>query len=145
MKTIKFRGKDKDGCWVYGLPLRVHGTGDWCIAKSNEWMPTFDNPDEGEDTVFIKIDTDTLCQFTGFVDKNGVDVYDRDLLKSDEFSANGEYDIFEIYYYESTGAYMIENIYPEQTGSVSYAGGWRINEMFEVCGNTIDNKEYNLE
>ena len=67
MREIKFRGKLKStGVWIYGLYVKHNGLDG--IQNSNE--------DEGQ------IIPETLCQFTGFKDSEGVEIYENDVVKA---------------------------------------------------------------
>ena len=71
MRTIKFKGQRiSNGDWIVGdLIHLVDG-----VYISN---------DNGNN--MAQVHPDTVCQFTGFTDKNGKEIYDGDILRSDEY------------------------------------------------------------
>lgn len=75
MRELLFRGKTKEGHWIEGLPYYNYGNGEWFISHSNGWVPSYNNPDEGEHTIFSEVDPETICEFTGKTTKNKSLVY----------------------------------------------------------------------
>lgn len=76
MRTIKFKAKKINNDVLVVGSLAIYGKRAYILPEENIGQPL---------AVFEKVDPATVCQFTGFLDKNGKEVYEGDVLRSDTY------------------------------------------------------------
>lgn len=127
MKSIKFKAKRLDGKgWVCGY-FYEENDNTYIIENRNKESMLNRN-------ITYQVDPSTVCQFTGLKDSKGNEIWEHDILQSQETKA-----IYEVVWYED-GGFVIKD---------SVGGGHLLNFLgsilsvfkFKVVGNKFDRKE----
>ena len=141
MRKIKFRGKfayaNADGrlIWTYGDLYQTDTLRNVGKAKIFETI-TYDG-----NTVIAgnEVILGTVGQFTGIIDRNGVEIYEGDIIQT--YDSKGKPIMHEVYYLESEARFATKLIGYENLNEGSLSQKW-INELdFEVIGNIFDKQE----
>lgn len=132
-REILFKAKRTDnGEWVEGYYVKYQP----CASRPeyvHGIVPTYASA-----LYMIKIDPNTLCQFTGLTDKNGRKIWENDIIKTSQYGVdNGDgrnfagFDIFSISFSECSFCLMNKwrrfNLRP--------------NRDMEAIGNIFDNSD----
>ena len=141
MRQIKFRGKfvyvNADGklIWIYGNLYQTDTLRNIGKAKIFETI-TYDGYTANTDNEVL---LGTVGQFTGIVDRNGVEIYEGDIIQT--YDSEGKPILHEVYYLESEARFATKLIGYDELNEGSLTQKW-INELdFEVIGNIFDNPE----
>lgn len=141
MRQIKFRGKfiysNENGSllWIYGNLYQTDTLRNVGKAK------IFGNIRYNEDIIITdnEVILGTVGQFTGIVDRNGVEIYEGDIIQT--YDSEGKPILHEVYYLEREARFATKLIGYENLNEGSLTQKW-INELnFEVIGNIFDNRE----
>lgn len=136
MREILFRGKDADSNeWRYGYYAHFE---DMRGVKANLIYTGYADVHMGSLlTDCHDVKPETVGQFTGLTDKNGVKIFEGDIVKYIEIDIDGSDDkyIGVIYYNQSTANYVIQ----KRKYKVNFVTSW-IGDV-EVVGNIHDDPE----
>ena len=130
MREILFKAKRKDnGEWVEGYYVydNVKNKAFICTTRLlYGWL---------QKVMWIEVDSNTICQFTGMTDKNGVRIWENDVVW---LVYDGKEHIYQIVWDNSELDFKATN------GKENYGTNFEYLlccEEIEVIGNIFDNKE----
>lgn len=124
MREILFRGKKMDnGEWVYGTPFQEYSEfwDEW------EWKIQTKHPLTNVPYMRLKVNINTICQFTGLTDKNGKRIFEGDIVKD---ITDGV--LREVFYCNESAMFLKKGILRSSLGNPLH---------LEVIGNIHDNPE----
>ena len=136
MRTIKFRGKTDSGKWCFGYFLHDGQRGRFVITDGL--------------LEINRVNPDTVGQFTALLDKNGKEIYEGDVLRSDEYPFScPEDNVYDNYYgvigwsEEEALFYMVGAKNPKSSvrgisDGISDTISQKMMQDFEVIGNVHD-------
>ena len=122
-RIIKFRGKDiKTGQFVFG---------DLETRPKEDFMVIHQYHEDGSYKSQVKVDPDTVGQFTGLLDKNGREIYEGDL-----FSLDGT--MIKVVYEPENGYYCLRM---SDSDYFMLPLDRRFTDYYEVISNIYDHPE----
>ena len=149
MRKILFRAKRLDnGEWVEGnLVFSADSEEDWKtiiipITNSNMFAREDAKGELGFEN-WHRVDPETVCQYTGLTDKNGVKIFEGDIVKATVLENSGfgtrRYtEDYIIKYHEKYCYFYLSR----ERNNLLFDGNWGYAvTSFEVIGNIFDNPE----
>lgn len=129
MREILFRGKTiVTGRWIEGLLWKKK------YDSNKIFISYFPDKDDNEDALVV--DPETVCQFTGLLDKNGVKIFEGDICRNIK---NEE--IVSVRWHGTMAGYVWNKRREDNKYLYNFGELFRVYDKYEVIGNIFDNPE----
>lgn len=133
MREILFKGKRLDnGEWVEGIPIQTHIGLFICFEENPHYCHQYSYM---EIDGIIKVDENTICQYTGLTDKNGKKIWENDIICNHYDSLYPEEETMVLIVWDNFGWKIKESSSAEEINTAIDI------ENCEVVGNIFDNPE----
>lgn len=134
MREILFKAKRKDnGKWVEGYYCKTTIGND--VRPSDLIFVPF-KVSRNEEWGWMKVDFDTICQYTGLTDKNGQKIWENDIVNRTDLHVVSEPSIGFIEYDLENTSFLIH-----WTNKVEYSPTYHWKDKLQVIGNIFDNAD----
>lgn len=134
MREILFKAKRKDnGKWVEGYYCKTTIGND--VRPSDLIFVPF-KVSRNEEWGWMKVDFDTICQYTGLTDKNGKRIWEHDIVNRTDLHVVSEPSIGFIEYDLENTSFLIH-----WTNKVEYSPTYHWKDKLQVIGNIFDNAD----
>ena len=135
MRKYEFRAKRGDSNqWLYGYYSKLYDkeTNNIEAVISYQHFERADTsfPFPPVDIINVKVDEETVGQYTGLKDKNGVKIYEGDII---EHTISGNISVHEVYFDNEMLEFGLR-----YSGELFHC---QFNDEFELVGNIHDNPE----
>lgn len=127
MRTIKFRGKNLDGEWVYGF----------YVEEERQTLNGFEKKYFIVNDGYDYVKPNTVGQFTGLYDKDGKEIYEGDIIISEELKHTCHY----VRYMESEAMFVAMIIGSPLDEYCGIRQSWIDRFSKKIIGNIHDNPE----
>lgn len=141
MREIKFRGKRLDnGQWAYGDLIENQGR--LFIYHATSESTIEDNEDGSIVVVAVEVDLVTVGQYTGLKDKNGVEIWEGDIIRFTNpylLISQGKQSLGVVKYYNALAGFALYN---SSEDKFPVECDWqKIEALTEALGNIYDTPE----